>query len=179
MNRNKTILLLEKGDRNTLLAIYKEHKEPFYNYAQRFSISDEILQDIYHDATIALHENAIDGKLNEIKCSLKTYLFSIGKNMIYEQLRKEKKTVTLDTSTYKEDYSYDVASYDTTLENEEQKKVLQGLNQLGESCKKLLQLFYYRGFTIDEIKDKLNYNSTDVVKSMKWKCLKQLKIVVN
>ncbi|PHS67479.1 MAG: hypothetical protein COB12_03375 [Flavobacterium sp.] len=177
MNKDKTILLLKKGDKNTLLALYKEHKKSFYNYAQRFSICDEILQDIYHDATIALHENAIDGKLNKINCSIKTYLFSIGKNMIFEQLRKEKKTLTLDTSTYKENYSYDVA-YDNTPENEEQNKVLQGLNKLGESCKNLLQLFYYRGFTNIEIKETLGYNSIDVVKSMKWKCLKQLKIVV-
>ncbi len=177
MNKNKTISLLKKGDKNTLLALYKEHKESFYNYAQRFSIRDEVLQDIYHDATIALHENAIDGKLNNLNCSIKTYLFSIGKNMIYEQLRKDKKTLTLDISTYKENYIYDVA-YDNTLENEEQKKLLQGLNQLGESCKNLLHLFYYRGFTTTEIKETLGYNSIDVVKSMKWKCLKKLKTIV-
>jgi RNA polymerase sigma factor (sigma-70 family) len=53
-----------------------------------------------------------------------------------------------------------------------------GLDKLGEQCKKVLQLFYYEEKKLDEIQEQLGYTSKDVLKSQKSRCLKQLKELI-
>ena len=177
MNEGKIISLLEKGDKSVLTKIYIDNKVSFISYAHKFSISEEVIVDIYQDATIALYENAIGGKMNNLKCSIKTYLFSIGKNMIYEQLRKENKTTMLNTDILKEAYNEEV-EFDNEPLNQYQLELQNGFKQLGEQCKKILTLFYYQGYTLDEIKIALNYDKKDVVKSQKSRCLAKLKSII-
>ncbi len=178
MSESKIISLLKKGDKSALTSIYTDNKESFVNYAHKFSVSNEIIVDIYQDATIALYENAIDGKMNNLKCSIKTYLFSIGKNMIYEQLRKDKKAVLVNTDLLKDEFDHDI-TYDTEVLNNNQIQLQNGFKLLGEQCKKILTLFYYNGLTLDEIMQSLNYSKKDVVKSQKSRCLAKLKSIIN
>lgn len=178
MNENKAISLLKKGDKTILKEIYKNHKDSFFKYAYRFSLTNEDLVDIYQDATIALYENALNGKMDNLKCSVKTYLFSIGKNMIYEQLRKDKKAVLVNTDMLKDEYDEEIV-FDNESLNNYQLKLQNGFKLLGEQCKKILTLFYYNGYTLDEIKVSLNYDKKDVVKSQKSRCLAKLKSIIN
>jgi len=178
MNESKIISLLEKGDKSVLTTIYTDYKESFIKYAYKFSIANEDIVDIYQDATIALYENAINGKMSNLKCSVKTYLFSIGKNMIYEQLRKDKKSVLVITDVLKDDFNEEVDYINEVLTNN-QKQLQNGFKLLGEQCKKILTLFYYQGYTLDEITQTLNYNKKDVVKSQKSRCLAKLKSIIN
>ena len=46
---------------------------------------------------------------------------------------------------------------------------------LGKQCQELLTLFYYRGYTIQEIMEAENYNSENVVKAAKSRCMKTLR----
>ena len=57
----------------------------------------------------------------------------------------------------------------------EQRLLQQHLKSLGEKCQQLLTLFYYRGLTIQEIMEAENYNSENVVKAAKSRCMKTLK----
>jgi RNA polymerase sigma-70 factor (ECF subfamily) len=50
---------------------------------------------------------------------------------------------------------------------------------LGEKCQKILTLFYYQQYNIKEIMAEGNYNSENVVKSQKSRCLKTLKEAIN
>lgn len=178
MNESKVISLLEKGDKAVLKEIYTNYKDSFIKYAYRFSLAEEDLVDIYQDAIIALYENAINGKMQHLKCSVKTYLFSIGKNMIYEQLRRDKKAVFVNTDVLKDEYNETIELDNESL-SEHQIKLQNGFKRLGEQCKKILTLFYYNGFTLDEITTSLKYNKKDVVKSQKSRCLAKLKSIIN
>lgn len=177
MNESKTILLLEKGDKTILKKIYINYKDSFFKYANRFSLAEEDIVDIYQDATIALYENSINGKINNLKCSIKTYLFSIGKNMIYEQLRKNKKSLLLNTNFLKDEFNEEV-DYDNEVLSNKQLQLQSGFKLLGEQCKKILTLFYYNGYTLDEIMTTLNYSKKDVLKSQKSRCLSKLKSII-
>ncbi|NVK53184.1 MAG: sigma-70 family RNA polymerase sigma factor [Flavobacteriaceae bacterium] len=163
--------LLKKGDTEILKEIYLSYKEDFILFAKKHSITNDTVLDIYQDVIIALMENIALGKLTTLKSSLKTYIFSIGKYMIYEYQRKNK-TVHL-TMTIESTESYDFLFQQELTSN--QKKLYYSFKLLGEKCKEILTLFYYRGFTIDEISEHLNYNNKDVVKSQKSRCLKNLK----
>ncbi|WP_353780059.1 sigma-70 family RNA polymerase sigma factor [Winogradskyella sp. 3972H.M.0a.05] len=168
---------LKNGDSKALEIIYTRYRKDFISFASRYSISEDSIVDIYQNAIIALRDNAIKGKIENLKSELKTYLFSIGKYMIFEHSRKQQKVHLV------EDVSYfdikDINLSDLTLETseltEEQKLLHNVFKNMGGKCKEILTLFYYRGLDLEEIMIKLNYNNKDVVKSQKSRCLKSLR----
>jgi DNA-directed RNA polymerase specialized sigma subunit len=48
------------------------------------------------------------------------------------------------------------------------------LDKLGESCRKILMLFYYENLPMKEIVQHLHYENEQVVRNKKYKCLKEL-----
>ncbi len=180
MSEHQLILLLKKSDKETLKMVYIENRDSFINFARKFKVSENDIVDAYQDAIIALSEKAIQGEIDCLNCSVKTYLFGIGKYILFEKARKNHKKVT-DFPLEKEDYNYKsiAESFFEDKPNRLELLLQKGFASLGKKCKEVLRLFYYRGFTIDEISDKLNYKDKNVVKSQKSRCIKQLKEKIN
>ena len=167
--------LLKMNDEKAIRNFYNENKNGFILFAKRYNLNNDDLIDIYQDAIIALIENAKKGKIDDLKSSVTTYLYGIGKFMIFQKLKKESKTVSID------DFEKIEMVYDDYSEDEInlQVKMLQkGLNKLGDQCKKVLELFYYEEKKLDEIQSILSYTNKDVLKSQKSRCLKQLKELI-
>ena len=59
--------------------------------------------------------------------------------------------------------------------NKNQKLLEKAFSSLGKRCKEILTLFYYRGYSIEEIVEALQYENKNVVKSQKSRCVKQIK----
>ncbi|TVZ56287.1 RNA polymerase sigma factor (sigma-70 family) [Lutibacter sp. Hel_I_33_5] len=180
MNKNQRILLLKQADRNALKELYTENRDAFIEFGYKFSKNKEDILDVYQDAIIVLQEQALEGKMDNLTCTVKTYLFSIGKYMLYDKNRKNNKSVTSDFLE-KEDYNYKEIAADFTddTSNENIKKLQIAFGKIGKKCKEVLSLFYYRGYSIDEIATSLNYENKNVVKSQKSRCLKQLRELSN
>ena len=52
--------------------------------------------------------------------------------------------------------------------------------KLGEKCKQLLMLVYYEDLSMKDIVDKMpDYQNEQVLRNKKYKCMKQLEIMVN
>lgn len=178
MSEHQLILLLKDSDKEVLKMLYTENRNPFINFARKFKISEEDILDVYQDAIIVLQEKAIKGELENLTCSIRTFLFGIGKYMLFEKARKHKKKLPLFPEK-KEDYNF-LEICNDFFEIEEEPNELQVLlknafSTLGKKCKEVLTLFYYRGYTIDEISETLNYENKNVAKSQKSRCIKQLK----
>ena len=169
------IKAIKQGDASALKSVYVEHRAPFLAFAKKYPIKEDTSVDIYQDAIIALRENILKGKLDDLKSELKTYLFSIGKYMIYDKLKQNKKMYALEDNLKE---TTDETNLEFSLVGEltnEQKQLRSAFKLLGEKCKTILTLFYYRGFDLEDIVQELNYNNKDVVKSQKSRCIKTLK----
>lgn len=178
MVESKILKALKNDDRSVLKSIYVEHKSAFISFAKKFPVSEEDIVDIYQDAIIALRENALKGHMDNLKSELKTYLFSIGKYMIYNRLKEKKKLHLIETIEEPDDFDLlqiTQINYDVS---ERERQLQYAFNQLGEKCQKVIHLFYFRGFTLDDIVKELNYNNKDVVKSQKSRCIKHLKAII-
>jgi RNA polymerase sigma factor (sigma-70 family) len=175
MGEDKIIKLLRLGDNKTLQKIYIDNRRPFIKYAKKFNINENDALDIYQDAIVALRENALKGKLNNLQSNLSTYLFAIAKNKIY-RVHREKSKLSFDEGLTldEKNIEIDVDLFDKKLTNE-QIVLRKWLPQLGERCKEILNLYYYKGFNLDEITQILNYSNKQVLKSQKSRCLKKLK----
>lgn len=172
---NKKIELLKRRDERTIAEIYQQYRHGFILFAKRYDLEDTIVLDIYQDAIIALCENAEKGKLNNLKSSLKTYLFSIGKYMIFAHQRKSYKKVVFENI---DAFHFEWEDYKEEENNSEIKELRGSFNLLGAKCQEILQLFYYKEKNLDEITQLMEYENKDVVKSQKSRCIKQLKNLI-
>ena len=171
----KTIELLKQKDKVTFQKIYNDNRVAFINFAKGYHIEEYDSLDVYHDSILVLRDNAIQGKIDNLKSSISTYLFAIGKYKIYHIFReKAKLNITDDIEVIEKNFDFDVNLYDENPTNQQiQLKI--GFKQLGERCKEVLELFYYSGYTLDEITEILNYSDKNVLKSQKSRCIKQLR----
>ncbi len=172
---------LRQGDERLFKTIYEENRERFINFAKRYSLEYEDVIDIYQDAYIIFYNNVRSGKLKTLTSSVSTYLFSIGKHLIFDRLKKTTKTISLTQHDFlnETDSILEDLSLTTDVLSEEQKLLREHFALLGAQCKALLSLFYYRGFTIKEIVATTSYTSENVVKSTKSRCMKTLKERIN
>jgi DNA-directed RNA polymerase specialized sigma subunit len=64
-------------------------------------------------------------------------------------------------------------------DREGKEAVMRVVSELGDTCKKILLLFYYENLSMKEILDRTDYETEQVVRNKKYKCLKQLEQMVN
>lgn len=175
---NSTLEKLRNGDEATFKHIYEENREKFLNFAKRYNLSEDENIDAYQDAYVIFYENVMSGKIQSFTSSISTYLFSIGKYLIMDNLKKNKKQVSseFNLSMVKENDSLmETIEIDEATLSKEQQLLLKYFDTLGRKCQELLTLFYYRGYTIKEIMNTESYNSENVVKSQKSRCMKTLR----
>ena len=176
----KHILSLIHSKPKAVESIYNNHRTAFLGFGKKYGLNNDDLADIYQDAFIALRKHAINGKLDTVKSSLKTYLFGIGKFMIFNVLKEKNKTTAYDPTLdvmHQDIKLIEYESYDEVLTNKQQ-LLHKHFKKLGDKCQELLTLFYSRGLTIEDIVDFTNYANSNVVKSQKSRCLKTLKELI-
>ncbi|MEH6537038.1 MAG: sigma-70 family RNA polymerase sigma factor [Psychroserpens sp.] len=179
MTDNAVIKALKNRDPNALKQIYSNNRLAFMGFAKKYPITEEDIIDIYQDAIIALRDNAVNGTIDNLKSELKTYLFSIGKYMIYNKVKQQKKMHLVENPTdFIENKDAFTFNTNTNALTNEQKQLQGAFKALGQKCKEVLTLFYYRGFDLEEIMNELNYTNKDVVKSQKSRCIKSLKTMI-
>lgn len=156
--------------------LYHQYRAAFLGFGQRYNLGPDDLADIYQEAFIALRKHAINGKLNEVKSSMKTYLFGIGKYMIFNTLKARKAQLPLSQGLQLvgEEVKEVVLESNPGL-TKEQQLLRKYFKELGEKCQQVLTLFYYRGLSINEIALKVGYENANVVKAHKSRCLKSLR----
>ncbi len=175
---NITLEDLRKGSDTVLKKVYEDNREKFLNYAKRYNLSEDENIDVYQDAYVIFYNNVMSGKIDSFTSSISTYLFSIGKYLIFDIMRKNKKKVSGDfdlSLVGTEDELVSTMEVEPSGLTAEQELLQKHFTALGKKCQELLTLFYYRGYTIQEIVVDGDYNSENVVKAAKSRCMKTLK----
>lgn len=164
---------LKEGEEEAQFEFYDNNKAAFLNFAQKYKLPQDDVVEVYQDACLVVFENAIKGKIENLNSSLKTYLFGIGKFLIFKRYKELQKQSSIQVN---EDLAY--TYFDPFGESDESKKlksIRNGLKSLGKKCRELLKLYYFEEKELEEIMLVMNYESKNVLKSQKSRCLKQLK----
>lgn len=168
-----------KNENRALSEIYDEHRSSFIVWVQNKSnLSKDEAVEIFQVSIVILYENVVSGKLTQLD-NVKSYLFTIGKNKLMEHFRLMKKTQhdqiddkALLKSAFVEEFEFE----------QDQEKVFNlsdALMQLGDPCKSLLENFYFRKMSLEEISIEMEYKNTDTVKTKKFKCIQRLRKLYN
>lgn len=130
--------------------------------------SKEDAEDIFHEVLLLLHQKVRQADFT-LSSSLKTYTFGIAKNLWYSELRRRSKEVSVYEALTEENESIQIEIEKTRIAES-------AFSLLGEKCKQLLILFYYKNLSMAEIANKLEFSNVNVAKNQKYRCLEKAKL---
>jgi RNA polymerase sigma factor (sigma-70 family) len=164
---------LANNDRKAIEAIYKEN----YNMVQALIINNngtvDDARDVFQEAMIVLYEKARSGSF-ELNCQLKTYVYSVSRRLWLKRLMQLNKFIlTSDHNEIIVEADDDVKEYER--HNVELNMMEKALHSIGEPCKSLLEAFYMKKNSMQEIATAFGYTNADNAKTQKYKCLMRLK----
>lgn len=173
-DQKQTEALLRQGDKATLEAVYTRYKGAFMAYFKKRGAGHIDLEDVYQDCIIAMYQNFVLNQLHLKESGLKTYLIGIGKRKMAGLFKGPTLKVLEDPEKMVQEIETDFSK-----PTKEQELLAKGYNNLGEKCRQMLQLYYYRGLTDKEIVANTNYKDVNTIKSYRSRCLKKLKELVH
>ena len=132
-------------------------------------------EDIFQDAMIVLYAK-VNTEGFELTCSLKTYLYSVARNLWLNKLKARGKYSVVD---YDKEYIELVPEELKTLDaNPRYKRIMDQFANIGESCKEILFNFYFHRMSMHAIAKDMGFANEQVAKNKKSRCLKKLKHLV-
>jgi RNA polymerase sigma factor (sigma-70 family) len=173
---NNILQELRRGNDFVLERTYNDFRKEFIGWVYKnYHCSEEDAKDAYQMAFFIFYQQVRTGKLMNINSSLKTYIFSLGKNKVLENYRYNKRfkfEIHDNMLTEEEDFEIELEH------NEKFERISKGLKEMGEPCKSILVKTYYQHKNMSEIAQEMGYKNADTSKNLKYKCLQRLKKIV-
>ncbi len=164
---------IKTNENRALNLIYSQFRDECVSWLKmKYNIISDDAIEIFQTSVVILYDNVIKGKLTQLTSNIKTYLFSIAKNQTMIFVKQSKKKSDKDVFDLLSTYIVEENDH-MVLENDIKKADLT-LEMMGDPCKSLLQLFFYKGLSMEEITILLGYKNADTTKNQKYKCLKRL-----
>jgi len=157
-----------------LVYLYKENIEKINRYISNNSGSMEDAEEVLQDALVVTFKKVRQADF-KLTAKLDTFIYAVCRNIWYKKLRKKKIKVVdqeIDANRYVEDRELDFVI------EEEESPILKYINQLTDSCIKILSMYFFEEKGIKEMTTILKYKNDQVVRNKKSLCLKRLKTLM-
>ena len=175
MSDAEIIELIKKGDPRGLNTAYEAFRSEFVHWLMKFQRCDnEEAREYYQASILIVYDNIHAGKLDTLRSSLKTYLFGIGKNLVWQHYRNTQRQQAIGAEFYLQNYLQpeddDGKGAEMNLDI-----ISNNFNQLGEPCHELLEQYYFHRKSMDEICASMGYKNPETAKNQKYKCMERLR----
>ena len=166
------IAYIKQDENNALKEVYMTHRDACEVWLRsKYQVNHEDAREIFQSSIIILYDNVMTGKLTRLDSSIKSYIYSIAKNKVREHQRQQSRTI--DGDRLNKQFSEN-GVHEKMVKESRINQVVLALNTMGDPCKSLLQLYYYKKLSMSEIGTLMGYKNADTVKNQKYKCLKRL-----
>ena len=169
------ITAIGNGDQmnSAIFFIYQQYASTIQSFILANSGTSQDAEDIFQETVVTFIDLVKKNKFRG-EAAVKTFLVAIARNLWLNELKKrvhsEKREKLFETS--RELTEMDVSQY--IADREMKQQFVDVLKKLGESCKKLLMLFYYENLSMKDMLQHLPYENEQVVRNKKYKCLQSL-----
>lgn len=168
MKDSEIMEAIGKGEESALDYLYKKYYRMMTKIVISNSGTEDEAKDVYQDALVVFWQKVRSGNL-VLTSKISTYLYSVCLNL----WRKE-----LDRKSRLSHEEKDGAEY-MDFDREERARIIhECINDLGDSCKKILSYYYFDNMSMSEIAERLGFANTDTAKTKKYKCKKRLDALV-
>ncbi len=155
---------IKNGDEKALEIVYKKYYRMMTKLVVTNSGTEDEARDVYQDALVVFWQKARSGNL-VLTSKMSTYIYSVCQNLWRKELDRKKRLSNEERDT----------PVIVDMDKPEREKIIaQCMDQLGETCRKVLMYYYFEEMSMQEIADKLGFANTDTAKTKKYKCKKKL-----
>ena len=158
---------------SAILQLYRDHAEITRSFIKGKGGTEQDADDIFQETVVSFIDSVQKSKFRQ-ESGIRTFLISISKNLWYNEIRRRQRAGNRER-LFEADRDQEDSGVQEIIQDRELKKQLnQLLQDLGDSCRKILELFYYENLSMKEIVLHLHYENEQVVRNKKYKCLQQL-----
>ena len=161
----------------SLKYLYHAHYELLATYIINNSGSRDDASDIFQEVIIAFVNLVRNGRFRG-ESSIRTFLYSLTRNIWLNELKKRGRAKTREMNYEKLGEREERAIHSSLETRQLNHRLMEVLSVLGESCKKILVLYYYENKSMKEILASSDYENEQVVRNKKYKCLKKLEELI-
>lgn len=147
--------------------LYNNHYTIIEKYILSNSGTKADTADTFQDAIVILYQNVRANKF-QLQSSIGTYLYAVARNIWLKKLRKGR----VDTSKMEleESYSFD----DEKIIQSSQLTIRDALEQIGDTCKRLLLDFYFHKKSMMMLTHAYGLGSNEATRNKKYRCMQRL-----
>ena len=164
---------IRKKNEVALRELYKTHYPMIVHLVCSNSGTEQEAKDVYQEAVMAFYER-VQQPAFVLTCKIKTYLFAVARRLWLKKLAEKKRfngsIDEVETFLGVEDEMADIHEKERRL-----KRMGSSLDGLGEPCRSIIEDFYVKDFSMEDISAKFGYTNADNAKNQKYKCLMRLK----
>lgn len=165
---------LARSDKKSVEVIYSQN----YSLVQALVVNNngtiDDAKDIFQEAMMVLFDKARSGNF-ELNCQIRTYLYAVARRLWLKKLSKGNRHI----ADFDDANETQIAVDDDMVEHEQKDAEFDmmhaAIGTLGEPCKSLLEAFYFKNLSMQEIAENFGYTNAENAKTQKYKCLIRLK----
>lgn len=167
------MLKAERLSSEAVKFLYQEHYAVLSGYVKQNQGSAQDAEDIFQEVVLSFIELLRQGKFRG-DSSLRTFLYSLNRFAWLNELRRRNKRLAREDKfgavqgEHEPDISVVMAG------RESRSLVSDTIGKLGEVCKKILLAYYYENLPMKEILKLVSFESEQVLRNKKYKCMKGL-----
>ena len=168
MRDNEILAKIRAGDESALDYLYRKYYKMMTRIVLNNNGTEDEAKDIFQDALIVFWQKVIADQL-VLTSKISTYVYSICLNLWRKELDRKSRL------------SHEEKDSEVLMQHERDEMIQivnQCIEELGDTCKKILMYHYFDGLNMTEIAEKLGYANTDTAKTKKYKCKKKLDEVI-
>lgn len=167
---------IRQGDERALAELFRNNIVMVRKYVMDNSGREDDAQDMLQDALVVLWENVTRGDF-DLTSKISTYVYSVVRNKWLRELNKRKigKVTSIENHEVAEER---IDALRNIIHKEEYKVIVKCIDQMGNTCRKVLTMFYLEEKGMEEIARVMRFSNTDVAKAKKWQCKKELEKLV-
>ncbi|MVT10163.1 RNA polymerase sigma factor [Chitinophaga tropicalis] len=176
IERDRELLLgLARNDDKALATIYTENFPSVLRMVLQYKGSEDDAKDLFQEAMIILYEKVQQDEF-DLYSKLKTFLYAICRHLWLKKQQNGSWQLALP-----DELAEILPGEDLNITQEHQQKDLQftimeqAMGNMGEPCKTILEDYYVRKMSMQEIAEKFGYTNSENAKNQKYKCLMRLK----
>jgi RNA polymerase sigma factor (sigma-70 family) len=156
-----------------ILQLYQDHAGITRSFIMGKGGTEQDADDIFQETIVSFIESVQKGKFRQ-ESGIRTFLISISKYIWYNEIRKRQRAGNREKIFEMDRDQKEEPVTEAIIDREMKQQLNKLLQELGESCKKILELFYYENLSMKEIVSQMHYENEQVVRNKKYKCLQQL-----
>jgi RNA polymerase sigma factor (sigma-70 family) len=165
---------LKEKRADSIRYLYREYFPLAKSIVEKNSGTYEDAEDVFQDGIIVLYQKILSGPLT-LNCSLKTFFFSICRNIWMQRLDRKWRLLYQDDLVSESIEDYDAIPIEVNEETLEKTRLYQlHFLSLPADCQKILKMFLSKA-SLKEISECMGFKDVSYAKTRKYLCKNMLR----